>query len=250
MITLNTIVYEGNFRKVLTDNSWFITFTHPLITKKLLTVNNLVSINEFKNLLINHPNIDVVYVSEHKDSVIEKYSLGINEETIGYFYTIPYFVSLETISTEFILNVASDCMDDIYISDSFILDSIKELDTNNKCSTTMVAWTKNNYVMTNKITIGKHENIETFKTLGKEYVETPNFNYSFGFTDQFFLGKVENLKRVNYNIGPDVSERIYNGPAYGGNSFEKRIVGHQVLNNVCNCIYKGRDYYIHDGRYY
>lgn len=250
MITLNTIIYEGNFRKLLSDESWFIRFESPLITKKMVTVNNLSSLDELKERLKRYPNIDVVYVDDNKDFVKMLYTLDINETTVGYYYTIPYFVAIDNTTTEFILNVATDCMDDIKISDDFLMDSIKELDTNDKCSSTMVAWTKNNYVMANKVTIGRHENFETFRKLERKYLDSEKFNYSFGFTDQFFLSKVDNLKKINYNIGTDVSERIYNGPSYGGNSFEKRMVGHQVLNNVCNCIYKGNDYYIHDGRYY
>lgn len=248
MITLNTIIYEGNFREVLNDDSWFIRSKFDLITRKQLTVNNLNSSDELQVLLAKYPYISVTYVNDNLDFVKNLYNLKIDENTIGYYYTIPYFTAIESVETEFILNVASDCMRDIKITDTFLLDSIKELNNDDKCSTTMVAWCKNNHIMANGVTIGRHENYETFRKLNRKYLESEMFNYSFGFTDQFFFGKISNLKKINYNIAEDVSEQIYNGPNYGGNSFEKRIVGHQVQNNVCNCIYKGTDYYIHDGK--
>lgn len=252
MITLTTIVYEGNFEKTLNDECWFFRFNDKLITHKLIVVNNLSSIDKFwgkiKKLRTNN-SFEVVMVNDNENLVKKIFNLNI-DNSIGYVYTIPYFVLLESISTPFILNVATDCMDDIKISDNFLELSINELKTNDLCSTTMVAWTKNNYVMSNNVTIGKYENHETFKKLGQKYKESENFNYSYGFTDQFFMGKVDKLKKIDYNISETISNKIYNGPSYGGNSFEKRIVGHQVNNNVYNCIFKGDDYYIHDNNYY
>ncbi len=64
------------------------------------------------------------------------------------------------------------------------------------------------------------------------------------------MGSVDTLKKINFNIPESESERIYRGPEYGGNSFEKRMVAHQVSNDVCNCIFKGDNYYIHNNNYY
>ena len=47
MITLNTIIYEGNFDRFLNKDCWFFTFSSKLITKKLITVNNLSSTEHF-----------------------------------------------------------------------------------------------------------------------------------------------------------------------------------------------------------
>lgn len=253
MITLNTIVYEGNFRDVLSLGGWFLGFTSKHITKKMITVNNIDSINEFNEMLeiaIKGFNLEVVYVEKHKKAVIKKYNLEINESTIGYIYTIPYFVTIDNVDTDFLLNVASDCMDDIRISDEYLEKAILELVSNSLCSTTMVAWTKDNYIMKNGKTIGEYEESETLKILSRETKPSDNFHYTAGFTDQFFLGKVEKLKSIDYRIDESFSNKIYNGPSYGGNSFEKRMVAYQVKNNVYNCVYKGTDYYIHDKRYY
>jgi len=253
MITLSTIVYEGNFDKVLSDGSWFMKFKSPLISDKLLVVNNLISKERFLekiNDLIPKHHFKVIYVDELKDIAIKKYSLNIDEKTLGYYYTIPYFCLFESVKTKYVLNIASDCMDDIKIDDVFLSTAIYELETNESCSTAMVAWTKNNCVMINNKKIGDIENFETFRRLGVKETNSENFNYSFGFTDQFFMGNIYKLKKIDYNIPEEISEKIYNGPPYGGNSFEKRMVGHQIKNNLFNCIYKGDNYYIHDNNYH
>jgi hypothetical protein len=247
MITLNTIIYEGNFRDVLNENSWFMTFSDELINNKMLTINNVSSINELNVLLDKYNKVKKCYVYENIDLIKNKYKLNINSDTLGYYYTIPYFTTIENTETEYLLNVASDCTSDISLTHNFFVDSIKELTINKKCSTTMVSWVKNVH---GKIKIGEHENIETFKKLNRPFYDSEKFNHRFGFTDQFFFGKTAYLKEIDYNINEQISEQIYNGPNYGGNSFEKRMVGYQILNDVCNCVYKNNDYYIHDGHYY
>jgi hypothetical protein len=248
MITLNTILYEGNFNKFLNDDCWFFKFKSKFITKKLLTINNLISTDKFLskvNVLKEKYEFDIIYVSEQKDFINKIYNLNIDENTTGYYYTIPYFVAIDNITTEYILNIASDSMDDILITNDFLFDSLHHLKTNQKCSTCMISWVKNNKIMPNGLTVGQHEENETSKDTG-----TRTFNYSFGFTDQFFIGRIDKLKAIDYNIPELISGKIYHGPEYGGNSFEKRMVGHQITNNVYNCIYKGNDYYIHDNNYY
>lgn len=244
MITLNTILYEGNFRDTLNKNSWFINFNSDMISDKMITVNNLESIKEFQEMLLDYPEIKIAYVNENVNMIKEKYSLDINEYTLGYYYTIPYFVAIEECNTEFILNIASDCMSDIHISDSYFIESLKEINRNPLCSTTMVSWVKDNRIMPNGLTVGQHEENETAKEKGLD-----NFNYTKGFTDQFFLGKIDYLKSINYNID-SIYSKSYNGPAYGGNCFEKRIVAHLNFSGRYNCIYKKNDYYIHNGIYH
>ena len=115
MITLNTIIYEGNFDKFLNKDCWFFTFSSKHITKKLITVNNLSSTEHFLtkvNELKKTYDFDIVYVSEHKDFANKIYNLNIDENTLGYYYTMPYFVAINNITTEYILNVASDCISD------------------------------------------------------------------------------------------------------------------------------------------
>ncbi len=251
MITLNTIVYEGNFEQILSPDNWFFKFTSKYITNKTLTVSNVYNSDRFYRLVTELNKIyDFKLIHINKNELNDKFKLGIDNSTLGYNYTIPYFAAIDSIETKYMLNVASDCMYDINIDDDFLELAMNELDTNCFCSTVMVAWTKNNKKMLNGRHIGEYEQSETFKKLNRTVVFSDNVNYTANFTDQFFMGIVDNLKKIDYNISESISNQIYHGPSYGGNSFEKRMVGHQVQNNVYNCVSKGNHYYIHDNNYY
>tara|TARA_R110000824_G_scaffold28537_2_gene95762 strand:- start:2032 stop:2775 length:744 start_codon:yes stop_codon:yes gene_type:complete len=247
MITLTTILYEGNFEKTLTDDCWFFQFNSELITNKLIVVNNITSVDLFWEKVGDLKKIhsfDVVMVKGN-ESIIDTYNLSIDESTIGYVYTIPYFVLIESVPTEFILHVATDCMGDILVDDDFLLKGINEIKTNPLCSTTMISWVTDNKLMDfNGLTVGQYEENET-----SDDVSTGEFNYTKGFTDQFFMGKLTTLKSINYNL-PSQYSNTYKGPVYGGNCFEKRMVAHQNYNSIYNCVFKGKQYYIHDNVYY
>jgi len=250
MITLNTIVYEKNFREVLSKECWLFNFNSSFVTKKTITVNNISSRSELLEMVVDMKksfDFDLIWVEENLERVKEKFNLEIDENTTGYYYTIPYFVIIDSIKTDYMLNVASDCMGDIYINDNFLVDSLHELKLNPLCSSTMVSWVKDNRIMETGKTVGQNEYEELVKINGIENPE--NFTYTTGFSDQFFLSSVEKLKNYNYNLDPIYSDS-YQGPSYGGNCFEKRIVGIQDYTRTYNCVYKGKNYYIHEGRYY
>lgn len=255
MITLNTIIYEGNANNFLNKNNWFFNFNSKYITKKLITVNNLNSkdlfenkVNELKELF----DFDVIYVDEFLVETKDYFNLNIDESNTGYYYTIPYFVALYKTDSEYFFNVASDCMDDIVITDDFFEKSFVELTENSLCNTTMVSWCKNNetikdiYSPNFGMTIGDYEESETLRILDKNIPKSENFSIRYNFTDQLFLGKTSKLKNINYNVDENISSMWYTGPHYGGNCFEKRMVGHHIINNVYNLVYKKNDYFIHD----
>lgn len=253
MITLNTIIYEGNYESLLSPDNWFFKFKSKFITNKLITINNIISMSsllEKIDILKKEFNFDVVFVDKELAEAKELFNLNIDNTTLGYNYTIPYFVSLNNVKTEFILNIATDCMADIQINDEYLELSINELKSNPICLTTMVSWTKDNYIMDNGKKIGEYEETETFRILGIEPKINDKFNYRANFTDQFFMGSIDKLKRINYNMNEMVSKQIYNGPAYGGNSFEKRMATYQIGSGTFNCVFKGNQYYIHDKNYY
>jgi len=246
MITLNTILYEGNFDNFLVKDCWFFTFKSNYITNKLLTINNLTSIDRFNEKIETLKKIydfDVIFVEDTVDEVKEFFKINMNKYTTGYYYTIPYFVMIYNVKTDYILNVASDCMKDIKISDKFLEDSLIELKNNTLCSTTMVSWAKDNMLINGK-TVAQNEHDSLVKNYNN-LTELENFTYTNGFTDQFFLGKTSKLKNINYNSVLKYSNSYY-GPPYGGDCFEKRMVGHQTYNKIYNCVYKNDDYYVHD----
>ena len=246
MITLNTILYEGNFDNFLVKDCWFFTFKSKFITNKLLTINNLTSIDRFNEkieILNKMYNFDVIFVEDTVAEVKNFFKINMNKDTIGYYYTIPYFVTIFNVKTNYILNVASDCMRDIKISDKFLEDSLIELENNTLCSTTMVSWVKGNMLINGK-TVAQHEHDSLVKNYNK-LTELENFTYTNGFTDQFFLGRTSKLKDIDYNLVLKYSNS-YHGPPYGGDCFEKRMVGHQTYNKIYNCVHKNNNYYIHD----
>lgn len=255
MITLNTIVYEGNYNSFLNKNNWFFTFQSKYITKKLITVNNLsskdlfdIKVRELKELF----DFEVIFVEDFLLETKEYFNLKIDSSNVGYYYTIPYFVALFKTESEYFFNVASDCMDDILITDEFFEKSFIELTNNILCNTTMVTWSKNNEITNDVnsphfgITIGDYEELETLRILKKDIPKSENFSIRYNFTDQLFLGKTTNLKGIDYNVDENISAMWYTGPQYGGNCFERRMVGHHIINNVYNLVYKKNDYYIHD----
>jgi hypothetical protein len=255
MITLNTIIYEGNYNDFLKENNWFFTFNSKYISKKIITVNNLSSKDIFENKikhLKEYFDFEVIYVDDLLEEVKTYFNLTIDSSNTGYYYTIPYFVSLYKTDSEYFFNVASDCMDDIKITDDFFEKSFIELTENNFCNTTMVTWCKNNEITTDVfsphfgITIGEYEESESFKKLNRDIPKSENFSIRYNFTDQLFLGKTNTLKQINYNVDENISGMWYTGPQYGGNCFEKRMVGHHIINNVYNLVFKNSDYYIHD----
>jgi hypothetical protein len=251
MVTLNTVIYEGNFEKFLNKDCWFFAFQSELVKNKLITVNNLTSSEAFNTKvdeLRELYDFDIVYVSEKGTEAIEDFKLGIDENTFGYYYTVSYFVAINAVKTKYILNVASDCQDDIVLGDEFITASIKEIETNTSCSTTMVAWTKDNKVMSTGFIIGEYEQVELTRVLGLEGSESEHFNFTSNFSDQFFFGSIDKLKKVDYNLDESYASS-YNGPHYGGYCFEKRMVAHQIYSKTYNHVYKGNQYYIHDGNY-
>ena len=111
MITLTTILYENNFRFHLKENPWFRQFNSKYITKKRLLVNNLTSTQEFEDILnelYDPEEVELVYVSDYAEEVIDFFKLDTKEGEIGYNYTVPYFVNIYTCNTPYFLNVSSD----------------------------------------------------------------------------------------------------------------------------------------------
>jgi hypothetical protein len=254
MITLNTIIYEGNFVEFLNSDNWFFNFKSKFISKKIITVNNLSSIDLFLEKvqeLKKIENFEIFFVENNLDMVLEFFKLNINKSQLGYYYTIPYFTSLFYTNTEYFFNVASDCMDNIFVGDEFFELSFKELNNNPLCLTTMISWYLNNAVTTDSNsphfgrTVADYEESETKRILKKDYETSDNFNIRYNFTDQFFLGRTDVLKQINYNVDENISSKYYPGPSYGGNCYEKRMVGFNIINNKYNFVYKGNNYFIH-----
>jgi len=242
MVTLSTILYENNFFNFFNEEKWFWNYSHELITEKLLIINNLNSETIFNNLVDEFKkkyNFKICFVKDFEEYSLKKFNLNLDKNNIGYVYSIPYFVMFANISTDYVLNVATDCMGDILIDDSFIYDSIKLLDTNNNCLLTSLPWSKNN-LPHNGLTCGEYETI-SYNLL--EY-KTENFCPSFSFADHLFLISSKNINKINFN-SPESNK--YFGPYYcGGICFEKKIVDYSSESNKFRFIYNKNSYYIHN----
>jgi hypothetical protein len=240
MITLSTIVYEGNFRKLLKSDSWFINYNSKYISKKRLNVNNIQSIEEFESLLKEIPiDIEVNYVSEKSEEANEYFKLNTYTNTHGYNYIMPYFTDLLTINTEYIFNIASDCQDNIFVSDDFFESSIRILNESDDVMITTIPWCQ-----------GDHNTLGTGEQDHSDYIDIQknhpikrddDFWFSKVFSDQVFIAKIDKLKKCDFTI----TLNLHPYPTYGGLSFELRLGNDLMVNNKYRAIYKTKDYYLH-----
>jgi hypothetical protein len=249
MITLNTILYEGNFLDVLNENSWFFKFENKHITKKLLTINNLKSIDLFNKLvndLKNKHEFDVIFVNDYEKEALEYFNLNMDSNSIGYLYSIPYFVSILNIKTPFIFNVSSDCCNPINLNNDYFEKSIKILSENNNFLVTTIPWEQDWTIVGTPIgvpsyvtCVGEWEQINSIKYNDERALD--DFWCCGNFSDQVFIGNIEKLKKADYNC-PKMG--IYKGPEYGGvNAFEARLSEYIANNDIFNLIFKDKELY-------
>ena len=249
MITLNTIVYEGNFKEVLHENSWFFNFESIFITKKMLIINNLTSIDLFNNLfseLKNKYDFDIVFVDDYVNQSLDFFKLNMDSTSVGYYYSIPYFVAILNSKTPFIFNVSSDCCNPIKINDSYFEKSIKILNDYNDFLITTLPWGEDwtitgvpNGIPKNVTCVGEWEQINSINYNDDKSLN--DFWCSSCFSDQVFIGHVEKLKKADYNC-PKMG--FYKGPPYGGdNAFEARLSEYLVKNNTFRLIFKNNNLY-------
>lgn len=118
MITLTTAVYDKN----INDIGWFLEFDHPLVTEKLIIVNNLTD----WNTLPKQPNVRVIFSKDYEQEVNKYFKLNMNPRVTGYYYSIHHFVALLESRGDYILSISSDSFEKY--NDTFIEEGIKALD--------------------------------------------------------------------------------------------------------------------------
>jgi hypothetical protein len=234
MVTLTTIIYEGNFRNILREDSWYMNFTSKYITKKRLNVNNISEISEFNNLVEKMKDkgfdFEIVYVDNFINDVNNFFNLNINKQTLGYNYTAPFFVDVLTINTPYIFNINSDSQHYLFIDDSFLEDSIKIMDDEDVIITT-VPWT-DYFFDENGNSVGLHEEKNNNK-------RDQNFWFSDVMSDQLYFSKIDKLKKCDFTN----TQHLHPFPSYGGYSFEFRLCNYLKLNKKYRGIYKGNNFY-------
>jgi len=253
MITLTTILYEGNFTEILNQDSWFFKFKNKYVTKKMLIINNLTSFdlfNELTNQLKINNDFDIIFVDDHDKKSLDFFKLNMDKNSTGYWYSIPYFVAILNIKTPFIFNVSSDCCHEININDDYFEKSINILNDDNFYPVTTISWDKHwetfgvpNGIPNNVTCVGEWEQINA-SNYSNNYALT-DFWCSPVFSDQIFIGHVDKLKNIDYNC-PKMG--FYNGPPYGGtNAFEARLSEYLAKNNLFRLIYKDKNLYYKHG---
>lgn len=241
MITLSTVVYEGNFRKLLKLDSWFLNFNNKYISKRRLNVNNIQSVEEFESLLkeIKNDDIEIKYVGDKSSEANEYFRLNTYVNTHGYNYIMPYFTDLLTINTEYIFNVASDCQDNIFVSDDFFEKSFNILTEDNDVLTTTITWGLGD---NNTYGAGEQKHADSIDSQNNHIVKRDDdFWFSKVFSDQVFIAKVDKLKKSDFTI----TLNLHPYPTYGGYSFELRSGNNLMINNKYRAIYKSQYYYVH-----
>jgi hypothetical protein len=234
VIELFITVFDGNYRKVLSDKSWFLSYRNTLICKKTILVNDLSDLEDFGHrlriALEKYPEIEIKYVEHYREQTKSKFNLDINHNTVGYYYTIQYFVALLLCQQPFLFNVSSDC--EMFFESDFLSNSIEELGKDSKMLTTTLPWSKN-------LNVGLHEQNLDFPN---QRLNGNSFYHSYGFSDQVFIGDVKKLKNLDFNVKRPGTEHF---PAYGGESFEKRVAMSHRANQAYRGVYK-KYYYLHD----
>jgi hypothetical protein len=234
MVTLTTTVYEKDFRLVLNKNSWYYNIDNPLITKKIIIINNINSTEEFLKLKNEFEDVfEFYYSNEYVDKINETFNLNINLTEKSYYYSVHHYTNLIVNKiNKFLFQVSSDCS---IISDDlsdFFENSMLLLDLDESVITTTLPWT----VPEISDSVGKEEQ----KTTGK-LKSHDNFYFSDVFSDQVYFCDITKLKKCDLSI----TKQLHPFPSYGINSFEYRLTNHLKTNDNYRAIYKTKTYYIH-----
>ena len=246
---LNTVLYQGNYKDILDETSWFLNYNSQVITKKLITVNNVDDRSTMENILNlwkDKFGFDYFFVEDYEKQAREFFKLDINrEKTLGYYYIISYFALTIYLESGFVFNVSSDCSKDIFFDDNFLIESKKEILNNDKIPVTTLSWghAKQSFGKD----VGEWEEEETFRLKNKVEPSLDNFWMSIGFVDQVFIASVDKLKKIDYNL-ETYDNPIYHGPWYCPNSWERRVAEYMYKNDQYRGVWKNNQhYYIHPG---
>lgn len=254
-ITLISTLYEGNFKQHLKENPWFREFKSDYITKKRLIINNLDSTQELEDILnelYDPSELEIIYVEDHADRVIEKYKLNVDKNHPAYNFCVPYFVNIDTCKTPYFFNVSTDCCVDIHIDDDYFAKSIDLLENHPEYSLKGLATIPSHckYSPDKSMAHPTHEVGEWGQMHCLGYSEEKALEYFWVcnlFSDQVFMGKVDNFKKVDWNESTGAFYLMPRDRA-GSEAFECKVSDYLYNNNSFIPLYKSKTtYYIHSG---
>src|ERR1035437_3395954 len=184
MITLMTSVWEKNINSI----DWFLNFKHPLVTEKILVINNLNG----KNIIQDLTGIKVIYSDDYIGEVNDFFKIGTSTRSVGHYYAIQYYVAILKATNPYLLSVPTDCTE--MYTDDFMSGAIQRLEV-------------------------------------PGVIFTDNRKETKVFADHLWMAKVAELKKIDYNTKFEGDFT----PAYGGESFEKRVSCYlHTTNNFIN----------------
>ena len=250
MVTVSTLLYEGNYKYILDNSSWFLNYSPNYPHKKLIIVNNVNNREEITNKLEETKKqyfFDYFFVDDYEEMAKEYFKLDITKETTrGYYYQIPYYSLLMYVDTEYIFHVSDDCSKNFYVADDFILSSIDELEKNPSIFTTSLSWGRPNIENSFGYELGEYEELMAFKK--RPNLSNDKFYHTEGFTDQVFFSKTSNLKSVNYNL-----YKINGSPCewvdYCPRCWESRVCEYTYQIGSYRGIWKDSNYYYYSIKY-
>lgn len=202
MTTVTTLLYDGNYRHILNDSSWFMNYQPSYTHQKLITVNNVSDRDEIESILKGFQkkyDFNYFFVTDFEDDAKKFFKVDIDKErTVGYYYQIPYYSLLLFLETDYVLNVSADCSKNLVLGDDFVTSSIEELETNPNIFTTSVSWGRPEIEKSFGYELGEWEELQAFKKRPK--LQNDKFWHTEGFGDNLFFSKTSNLKSVDYNL--------------------------------------------------
>jgi hypothetical protein len=244
-LTLTTLLYEGNKNSVLKDDGWFLNFSSPKISEKLITINNVNNKREIEDRLRNYPSIKYFFVEDYEDEVKQFFKVDISKEkTVGYYYVIPYFCMIHNCKTDFLLNVSDDCTTVVNISEDYLDASMDELSTLNTIASTTISWgpPKSSY----GYDVGQFEEMETFRIKNRSEKSNISFWHTVGFSDQIFMIRPSLFKQMDYNL-PTRDNVMCKGTSYCPNSWERMVGEYLYQNNLYRGVWKNENEYYRHG---
>jgi hypothetical protein len=233
MITLSTSAYEKDFRTTLNKDGWFYKFKHPLVTKKIVIVNNIDNFEEFFNLKKEFENDFEFYTSsEYMDKIHETFKVLLSPQDISHYYSFQHYTSLLVNENEYGFHVGPDCTivgENLY---DFFEDSIELLNSDESVKSTSIFWVAPEFMES----VGKNE--ETYYNIQKRHEK---FYFSKVFADHVYFYKKRNFFKCDFTN----TNQLHPCVPYGKNSFEDRLTNHYISQNNYRAVYKSNLYYIH-----
>lgn len=235
MITLSTTVYEKDFKYILNKDSWYFKYQHPLITKKIVIVNNISNIEEFLELKKTfEKDFEFFNSNEFIDEINRSFNVDINLNDKSYYYSVQHYTNiLVNDLNKFSFYVGPDCT--IFSNDlsDYFNESIKLLESDSEIISTTLPWVEQEKFDA----VGNHEQI--FFNIIKR---NDNFYMSKIFSDQVYF--IDNNKIKNFDF--TITKSLHPIPEYGINGFEFRLTNNLIQNNNYRAIYKGKSHYKHE----